>query len=225
MRILVAPDKFKGSLGAEEVAENIAVGLRSVLPNATIDVIPIADGGEGTAAVICRATAGEWVTCNSCDALGRPIEARYAWIPSSAIAVMEISEAAGLWRLAPNEKNPSRADTAGVGLMLQDASRRGAKEIIVGLGGSATNDGGFAMARTLGYRFLDHKRDELSQSVLDLINLEHCVPPTEFILPRITIAADVRNLLLGRRGATHTFGRQKGVAADQLDRFEAALNR
>jgi glycerate kinase len=225
MRILVAPDKFKGSLSAQEVANNIATGLRHVVPDATIEIIPIADGGEGTAEVICRACAGDWVTCDSRDAIGRAIKARYAWLPNSVTAVMEISEAAGLWRLSPDERDPLNADTGGVGLMLQDAKRRSAKEIIVGLGGSATNDGGFGMARILGYHFLNADGAGLTGSIVDLVNLQHCVPPNDLILPRITIAADVKNPLLGIRGATRTFGPQKGVATHQLELFEAALTR
>ena len=225
MRILVAPDKFKGSLSAEEVADNIGIGLRRALPEITVETVPIADGGEGTAQVICRACAGNWVTCDSCDSLGRPIKAGYAWLPASSSVVMEISESAGLWRLSPSERDPLQAETSGVGLMLQDAARRGAKQIIVGLGGSATNDGGFGMARMLGYRFLNAAGVELTGSVTNLLHLQHCSVPPELSLPRITIAADVKNPLLGERGATRTFGPQKAVSRDQLALFEAALKR
>ena len=155
MRILIAPDKFKGSLSAREVADNIAAGLREVLPAAIIETIPVADGGEGTAEVICHASGGEWVTCEAHDALGRAITARYVWLRDRKLAVMEMSEAAGLWRIAPHERDPGRANSYGVGEMLLDATGRGATEIILGLGGSATNDGGFGMARALGFRFLN----------------------------------------------------------------------
>src|SRR5213076_2835141 len=141
MKILIAPDKFKGSLSAREVAEKIAMGLRHVLPGATIDIAPMADGGEGTAEVICDAFGGSWVSCKAHDSLGRKIDVRYAWIEERRIAVMEMSEAAGMRRLAENEGDPLRANTFGVGEMLLDAAHRGAGQIIVGLGGSATNDG------------------------------------------------------------------------------------
>ena len=172
MRILIAPDKFKGSLSAQEVADSIAAGLRDVLPDAAIEIVPIADGGEGTAAAICQACSGEWVICDAHDALGRAIQARYVWLAASSRAVMEMSEAAGLWRIPSHERNPLRADTAGVGEMLLAAAGRGAKEIIIGLGGSATNDGGFGVARALGYRFFDSNDVELTGGPDELVRLK-----------------------------------------------------
>src|SRR4029453_4598425 len=153
MKILIAPDKFKGSLSAREVADNIALGLRGVLHDVEIVITPMADGGEETADVICNALGGWWVRCKAHDPLGRQIDARYAWIADRKLAVMEMSEAAGMRRLSESERNPVRATTFGVGEMILDAARGGANEIIIGLGGSATNDGGFGMARSLGFRF------------------------------------------------------------------------
>ena len=152
MRILIAPDKFKGSLNAREVAENIALGLRDVLHDAQIDIVPMADGGEGTAGVICDALDGCWLKCQAYDPLGRVIDARYAWIENFKLAVMEMSEAAGMRRLSESERDPFLANTFGVGEMILNAAQRSAREIIIGLGGSATNDGGFGMARALGFR-------------------------------------------------------------------------
>lgn len=225
MRILIAPDKFKGSLSAREVAESIAVGMHDVLPNAELDLVPVADGGEGTAEVICSACQGEWVMCDAHDALGRPISARYAWLQKSETAVMEMSETAGMWRVAPAERDPFCSNTYGVGEMLLDAAWRQANEVIVGLGGSATNDGGFGMARALGFRFLNGSNAELNGPVSDLLHLEHISPPPNLVLPRVRAAVDVKNPLLGARGATRTFGPQKGVASDQLEVFEEALGR
>jgi glycerate 2-kinase len=225
MRILIAPDKFKGSLSAREVADSIAEGLRDVLPDATIEIVPVADGGEGTAKVISRACAGESVVCDAHDALGRPIMARYAWLRDREMAVMEMSEAAGLWQIAPRERDPFRANTRGVGEMLLDAARRGMKDVIVGLGGSATTDGGFGMARALGFRFLKRNSVELGDVVSDLLSLEQIVRPRDLLLPGVVGAADVRNPLLGVRGATRTFGPQKGAAPDQLEVIEESLAR
>src|SRR6266513_4509690 len=149
MKIIIAPDKFKGSLSAREVAKNIAVGLRDVLPDAKIDMVPMADGGEGTAEVIGDALDSHWVNCAAHDPLEREIDARYAWIEQRKLAIMEMSEAAGMRRLSESERDPVRATTFGVGEMILDAANRGANEIIIGLGGSATNDGGFGMARAL----------------------------------------------------------------------------
>jgi glycerate kinase len=240
MRILIAPDKFKGSLGARDVADCIAAGLRDVLPDAAIEIMPVADGGEGTAEVISQASAGEWVNCEAHDALGRTITARYFWLPERLIAVMEMSEAGGLWRLAADERDPLRASTFGVGEMLKDAAGRGAKEILIGLGGSATNDGAFGMARSLGFRFLAEDQRELATPG-ELIHLEQIIPtvsapnstglssqvrePLNRAFPRVMAAVDVRNPLLGPRGATRTFGLQKGATPEQLEVLERALAR
>lgn len=229
MRVLIAPDKFKGSLGARDVADCIAAGLRDVLPDATIEILPIADGGEGTADVISQGCAGEWVDCAAHDALGRAITARYFWLREKLIAVMEMSQAAGMWRIAPDERDPLRANTFGVGEMLKDAASRGAKEILIGLGGSATNDGGFGMARSLGFRFFDHERDhehELGRPG-ELVKLRRIVRDEAMVLslPPIIAAVDVRNPLLGERGATQTFGPQKGGTPEQLQTLERALAR
>ena len=153
MRILIAPDKFKGSLSARQVAENIALGIHNVIPEAQIEFAPVADGGEGTAEVICKARGGDWVKCRAHGPFGNPIDACYVWLGENAIAVIEMSEAAGLRALKKEARDILRANTFGVGEMLFDAAKRGAHEIIVGLGGSVTNDGGFGMARALGFRF------------------------------------------------------------------------
>ncbi len=246
MRILIAPDKFKGSLSASEVAENIAVGLRKVLPGAKIDIVPMADGGEGTAEVICSALGGSWMKCKAHDPLGREIEARYAYVENKKLAVMEMSEAAGMRRLQPGEQDVDLANTFGVGEMLLDATRRSAHEIIIGLGGSATNDGGFGVARALGFRFFAGE-EELSGPVSELVNVTRIEspkedvealvpsayskdrrltqPPLQRVLPKIIAAADVRNPLLGENGATRIFGPQKGATPDKIDKLERALTR
>jgi glycerate kinase len=222
VRILIAPDKFKGALGAREVAENIAAGLRDVLPDAKIDIAPMADGGEGTAEVISQALGASWMKCKAHDPLGREIEARYAWIDDQKLAVMEMSEAAGMRRLRPNEYDVDLASTFGVGEMILDAAKRGAQQIIIGLGGSATNDGGFGMARALGFRFFD-KNDNEIEKVVDLAALQRIEKPIDLKLPGIVAAVDVRNPLLGENGATRVFGPQKGATPDQIKILERAL--
>jgi glycerate 2-kinase len=224
MRILIAPDKFKGALNARDVAENIAGGLHEVLPNAEIEIVPMADGGEGTAEAICEARGGSWLKCKAHDPIGREIEARYAWIEDGNLAVMEMSEAAGMRRLSENERDPIRATTFGVGEMILDAKNRDANEIIIGLGGSATNDGGSAMARAIGYRF-DYEHEKDRERVADLVNLDRIEKPKDFKLPTIIAAVDVRNPLLGDNGATQVFGPQKGATNDELKVLEQALTR
>jgi glycerate 2-kinase len=227
MRILIAPDKFKGSLSAREVAENIALGLRDVLPDAEIAIVPMADGGEGTAEVICDALAGSWLKCKAHDPLGREIDARYAWIEDGKLAVMEMSEATGMRRLSESERDPVRATTFGVGEMILDAANRGAKEIIIGLGGSATNDGGFGMARALGFQFdYEHEHEhehEHEQKVTCLLHLTKIAKPKDLMLPKIIAAVDVRNPLLGKNGATRVFGPQKRASEDKIDILERTL--
>ena len=225
MRILIAPDKFKGSLGAQEVGDKIAAGLRAALPSSECKIVAVADGGEGTAEAICRARAGRWVSCDAHDSLGRPIDARYAWLDASETAVMEMSETAGIKRLSPNELNPMLASTFGVGEMLLDAAARSAGEVIIGLGGSATNDGGAGMARALGFRFLGKDGRELRDSVADLADLSRIERPRALSLPRITTACDVRNPFLGAYGATRVFASQKGATAEQVEILERALTR
>jgi len=246
MKILIAPDKFKGALNARDVAKNIAEGLHEILPNAEIEIAPMADGGEGTAEAICEARSGSWLKCKAHDPIGREIEARYAWIEDGKLAVMEMSEASGMRRLSENERDPVRATTFGVGEMILDAKNRDAHEIIIGLGGSATNDGGWGMARALGYRFYSDAR-ELEKDVSELRNLtgitfpEKVVgalvpsaqpkdrrltqPPLQRTLPTIIAAVDVRNPLLGDNGATQVFGPQKRASNDELKVLEQALTR
>jgi glycerate kinase len=247
MRILIAPDKFKGALNAREVAENIAEGLRDALPDAKIEIVPMADGGEGTAEAICEARGGSWMKCKAHDPIGREIEARYGWIEDGKLAVMEMSEAAGMRRLTENERDPVHATTFGVGEMISDAANRGANEIIIGLGGSATNDGGWGMARALGYRFFSDGK-ELTDGVSELAKLTNIIspkkvigalaaasaqpkdrrltqPPLQSAVTKIIAAVDVRNPLLGENGATRVFGAQKGASKAELNILEQALTR
>jgi len=226
MKILIAPDKFKGALDAREVAKNIAAGVHDILPDTKIEIVPMADGGEGTAEAICEARSGSWLKCKAHDPLGREIEARYAWIDDKKLAVMEMSEAAGMRRLSENERDPIRANTFGVGEMILDAANRGAKEIIIGLGGSATNDGGSGMAKALGFGFCyEHRQEGDKKLVSDLINLKRLERPQDLKLPKIIAAVDVRNPLLGKNGATRVFGPQKGASEDELKVLERALIR
>jgi len=239
MKILIAPDKFKGALNAREAAENIAKGLRDALLDAKIEMVPMADGGEGTAEVICNARGCSWVQCKAHDPLGREIDAHYVWIADEELAVMEMSEASGMRRLCDSERDPFRATTFGVGEMILDAVSRGASEIIIGLGGSATNDGGFGMARALGFRFFSDMK-ELTEAVTELADLARIETPVAAgvspanartqptrLPPQLKIiaAVDVKNPLLGQNGATCVFGPQKGATKDELEVLERSLTR
>jgi len=245
MRILIAPDKFKGALSARDVAGNIAKGLRDVLPDAEIEIVPMADGGEGTAEAICEVRGGSWLKCRAHDPIGREIEARYGWIEDGKLAVMEMSEAAGMRRLSEDERDPVRATTFGVGEMILNAANRRANQIIIGLGGSATNDGGWGMARAIGYRFFVGTENLVGavNELTELTRIEAPVAanasPARTVSPasstmqptwlppqlKIIAAVDVRNPLLGENGATRVFGPQKGASENEFSVLEQALSR
>lgn len=221
MRILIAPDKFKGTLSARAAAEQIAAGLRDALPGAELDLLPVADGGEGTAEVLAGALGARWLDCEIRNAFGERMAARYGFVRQTATAILEMSATTG--RAGLTRRDPLRATTFGVGEMILHAGEAGAREIIIGLGGSVTNDGGLGMARALGYRFQSEAREIVSPN--ELLELDEIVPPAPLSLPKVVAAVDVQNPLLGERGATHVFGPQKGATPDQLALLERALSR
>lgn len=226
-RILIAPDKFKGSLTAPQAAAAMAEGIRELDPTAELDLCPIADGGEGFMETLAVALDGQWVTCAALDALGREISSRYLLAETEVgkVAVMEMAETAGLWRLAMAERDPINATTRGVGMQMAHAVREhGVSQIILGLGGSATNDGGSGMASALGVRFLDEEGTMLDPFPSNLgkvrtLNSDSCIS-----LPEIIAACDVDNPLLGERGATAIYSPQKGSTAETRPLLEEALS-
>lgn len=216
-RYLIAPDKFKGSLSAPEAAAAIAEGIRRIDPDAVLDLCPIADGGEGFMVTLISTLDGKWITCPAVDALGREIESRYvlAITPEGPTAILEMAETAGLWRLEANERDPLRATTRGVGMQIAHAvSRHAVTRIILGLGGSATNDGGYGMAAALGVGFTGGE---------DLASIRQVDLTSRIVLPEITAACDVDNPLLGPRGATAIFSAQKGASPQDQFALENAL--
>ncbi len=221
MRILVAPDKFKGSLSAAQASAAIETGFRAVFPHLQSTRLPIADGGEGTAAVFRDALGGEQISLTVPDPLGRPVSADYTWLPDSAEAVIDMSAASGLWRLSDCERNPLRTSTRGTGELLIDTLHRGARKVFIGLGGSATNDAGAGLAAALGFRFLDHSGSEIDPVPAHFQTLTRIVSPDALPSAQITALSDVTNPLLGPRGATRIYGPQKGSA--DLDLLESRL--
>lgn len=223
MRILVSPDKFKGSIAAITAAEAIVRGWRKVDPSAEMEIAPIADGGEGFAEALCTALGGEWIKRPARDPLGREVEARYAWVAAERLAIIEMSEASGLWRLQAGERDPLRANTFGTGELMRDAVERGATRILVGLGGSATTDGGIGMAAALGYEALTSDGEELEPIPGKLPALTRISRENVIDLPKIIAACDVQNPLLGPRGAAHVFSPQKGADARTVEALEVAM--
>ena len=223
MQILIAPDKFKESLSAQEAASAIRDGFSVVFPEANFDVVPVADGGEGTAGIFIEALGGEWVGVATHDALGRSIDASYAWMGDRKLAVIEMSAASGLWRIKPDERDPLLAHTLGTGELVADAIARGAEHLLVGLGGSATNDAGVGMATALGWKFLDDANKPLAPSPAGFCKIGKILPPSAPFSCRVTGLCDVSNPLLGAAGATRTFGPQKGASPEMLARLEECL--
>ena len=206
-----------------DAAEAIARGWLAVFPNAEIGAAPIADGGEGFAETLCVALGGEWIRRKARDPIGRDVEARYAWIAAGKIAVIEMSEASGLWRLKADELAPLRANTFGTGQLIRDAVERGARTILVGLGGSATTDGGIGMAAALGYETLTSDGEELEPIPENLTALTRIVAPGAIDFPEIIAACDVQNPLLGPRGTARVFSPQKGADARTVEALEMHL--
>jgi glycerate kinase len=226
MRVLIAPDKFKGSLSASQAAAAIRAGVRHNHPDWEIDVLPIADGGEGTAQLLTHALKGRWLHAAVTDALGRPVTAGFglALVDDRNVALLEMSAASGIALLDKSELDPWRASTFGTGQLILAAMDAGAEKIIIGIGGSATNDGGSGMARALQFEFLDDNDPEPIQIIpSDLMRTSEILYSMELDLPEIIVACDVENPLLGENGATRIYGPQKGVTLDQIDHHEQRL--
>ena len=210
MHILIASDKFKGSLSATEVAHHLRDSLQTVFPGATYDICPIADGGEGTTEAMVGAMGADWHEAQVVDAQHRPIKARYAIVHKTHQAVMEMSAASGLHRVTDTPLRPCTASTLGTGQMMAQAVHKGAQSILIGIGGSATNDGGLGVAIALGYRFL--RQGNVIQPTLEtLLEVDEILPPTTPWLIPVQVACDVDNPLLGPRGCSRVYGPQKGV--------------
>jgi glycerate kinase len=228
VKIVLAPDSFKESMSAAEAISAMRDGVLAVLPDAECVGVPMADGGEGTVDAVVDALDGEIVTVEVADALGRPVAARYGYVPARRLAVIEMAAAAGLELIAPGERDVLRASTFGVGQLIAHALDRGAGEFLVGLGGSATNDAGAGMLTALGASLTDGKGAPLppggaALAELDRIDLSGLDPRLADV--RIQLACDVTAPLLGPGGASAVFGPQKGAAPADVARLEAALTR
>lgn len=214
MKILIATDKFKDSLTAKEVCESLKRGILRTFSTAKIEALPLADGGEGTLETLQSAWGGDFIACEVNDPLSRKIAANYLWIEEKQTAIIEMARASGIELLKQNERNCLITSTYGTGELINDALGKGAKEIILTVGGSATNDAGIGMATALGYEFLT-KKGEILEPIgknlqkISLINIEKIHPKlsqTKFI-----VATDVSNPFYGKEGASYVFSPQKGA--------------
>ena len=226
MRVLVAPQEFKGSLTAVEAADCIAAGAARAAPAAEIDLAPLADGGPGTVDAIVRAAGGRISTARVDGPLGAPADARWGRIDDGRTAVIEMAAAAGLTLLGGDALDPRRASTFGVGLLLRHALDAGAGLILIGVGGSATNDGGAGMAAALGARFRDDDGAELppgGAALARLARIDSTGLDRRLRGVEIDVLCDVRNPLLGPDGASAVYGPQKGADAPAVLELDAAL--
>jgi glycerate kinase len=227
MRIVIAPNAFKGSLSALEAATAIGEGIRIAAPDADLVLVPIADGGDGTVDALVAATQGERRTRRVHGPLGDPVDAEYGVIDQGSTAVIEMAKAAGLALVPKDKRDPRVTTTYGVGELLQYAYDEGAHRFIVGIGGSATNDGGAGMAQALGYHLLDDKGLELPPGGLALKRLARIHVGgvhANWKETEVDVACDVTNPLTGPRGASAVYGPQKGATPDMVAELDAALH-
>ena len=225
MNIVIAMDSWKGSLSSIEAATSVSEGIRDVIPDAAIQIVPLADGGEGTVEAVLAATGGNLQTVHVKDPLGRQIQASYGILPSGT-AVIEMAAASGLTLLSEEERNPFYTSTYGTGQLILDAIQKGCRDFIIGIGGSATNDGGAGMLQALGFSLLDTNGTHVIPGAIGLGSLaEIQTAQTEPLLTqcRFRIACDVTNPLCGTNGSSAVFGPQKGASPEQIIKMDMWL--
>lgn len=225
MKVVVAIDSLKGSLTSPEAGEAIQEGILRAIPDAEVIVRPLADGGEGTVEALTRGMNGRYEKITVTDPLGRPTDAVYGILEDSHTAIIEMSAAAGITLIDAKDRNPMNTTTYGVGEMIKDAIGKGCRHFFIGIGGSATNDGGIGMLQALGYGMLDTEGKQVSFGAKGLAELVAITD--EDVLPELKectfqIACDVKNPLCGEKGCSAVFGPQKGATPDmvaQMDRW------
>jgi len=226
MKVVLAPNAFKGSLRASAVAAAMAEGVRRVLPDAEVEPVPVADGGDGLVDVIAGALGGEVRTAVVTGPRGESVQAAFCFVPERRLAAVEMALASGLALLDAGDRDPEQTTTRGTGELIRAALDLGAEKIIVGVGGSATNDGGIGMAQALGVRFLDGQGRELpgigaalgQVATIDRTGLDPRIGRVE-----IEVACDVDSPLYGPSGAAHVYGPQKGATPAQVERLDQGL--
>ena len=225
VRVVAAPNPFKGSLGAPEAAAAIARGVRRAIPDADVVEVPIADGGEGTVSALVAARGGELARVRVTGPLGEPVDAVYGVIDGGRTAVVELASSSGLPLVPIKSRDPRVTSTYGFGQLLEAARSGGAESLIVGIGGSATNDGGAGMAQAVGFRLLDGSGRDLARGGAALARLARIEAPVANPWPsvEVKVAVDVTNPLCGPEGASAVYGPQKGATPEIVDQLDAAL--
>lgn len=229
MKIVLAPDSFKGNLTSLQVASALEKGIKRVIPNANCIKVPMADGGEGTVQSLVDATGGKFVHKRVKGPAGKPVTARYGILSDGKTAAIEMAEASGLPDVeGTKDKNPMKTTTYGTGQLMMDAVNKGANHIILGLGGSATTDGGAGMAQALGIRFMDKRGNELKElgaggMLSKVASIDMSGMSSGMKKVKVTVASDVKNPLCGKKGAAHVFGPQKGATQAMVTKLDANL--
>ena len=225
MKVVIASDKFKGSLSSEQVAAAIEEGILAAMPDCEIDKLHVADGGDGTAASIVESTGGVWINVKSEDPLGRPVDARFGAVESRT-AVIDVATASGIALLRPDEYDPLNATTKGTGILIREAIDRGFRNFNIGVGGSATNDAGTGLLSALGYRFLDVRGNELEpcgRSLSRIAEIDDSQRMPELKECSFTVMCDVDAAFYGPKGAAWLFGPQKGVTNKILEALDDGM--
>lgn len=228
MNITIAIDSFKGSLSSMEAGQAVAEGIRRVMPSAEIRIRPLADGGEGTTEALTAGLGGELKSLTVTGPLGRPVTASYGLIRERKMAVLEMASAAGLTLISQEERNPLEATTYGVGEMIRDAIGEGCRHFLVGIGGSATNDGGTGMLSALGFQFLDSEGQPIPLGAKGLENLARISAENarlELSQCSFHIACDVTNPLCGENGCSAVYGPQKGADPEMIRQMDQWMER
>ena len=228
MKIIIAPDSFKGNMSAPEVCAIIEDGILRADKNAVVHKIPLADGGEGTAKAVTQAAGGRFVKTTVTGPLGEKIEAEFGLIEDGRIAVLDMASASGIELISRDRLNPMKATSYGTGELIKAALDSGAKELIIGIGGSATNDGGLGLISALGFRVLDEQGQPVGQggeALAKIASVDSGGADPRLKQVSIKVACDVTNPLLGPRGASAVFGPQKGATPELVKILDAGLSR
>lgn len=227
MNVVIAPDSFKETLSAKEVANAIEVGLKRVFKDISIIKVPLADGGEGTVEALVDASSGKIVQVDVLDPLQREIKAYYGLLDDGKTAVIEMATSSGLELLKEEEKNPMNTTTYGFGMLINHALEAGVKNFILGLGGSATSDCGIGMLQALGLKLFDKNNNELTivsaKHIKDIVVFDTTLLDAKFKDINISVACDVKNPLCGLNGASFVFGKQKGASDEMVKELDSSL--
>ena len=226
MKILIATDKFKDSLTALEVCEGLKQGILHTFPTVEIEILPLADGGEGTLETLQTVWGGQFISCEVKDPLSRKINANYLWIEEKQTAIIEMARASGIELLKQNERNCLITSTYGTGELINNALEKGAIEIILTVGGSATNDAGIGMASALGYEFLDKFDcilEPIGKNLSEIFTIISKNIHPKLLQTKFTVATDVSNPFYGNEGAAYVFSPQKGADNQAVESLDLGL--